>query len=318
MSPRSVHLDPIVEVGDARRASKLTDLASALADVESGSTIGIGGIVHQSRPVAAVHELMRRGLLDLTVFSGPAAGFDIDLLIAAGAISTAYVPAVTFEQHGMAPSYRRAVEGGELKAPGIDVLTLVGGYTASWLGVPFLPVAAWRGTELTAHNPLVSELPEPYRGTYAASAIELDVFVMHAGEADRFGNVRSRSPMVTIDVLAAKAARRVVVVADRLIEHGQVLANPLATTLPAHRVDAVCVVPFGAHPTSSPDRYAADERHIVEYHAAAETARHGDPSRLHRYLEAFVYEPPSHDDYLELVGGQARLAELEREEHPAP
>jgi glutaconate CoA-transferase subunit A len=316
--PRSVRLEPITEVSDARRKSKLTDLSSALASVQSGSTIGIGGIIHQSRPVAAVRELVRRRLVDLTVFSGPAAGFDVDMLIAAGAIGTAYVPAVTFEQHGMAPSYRRAVEGGELKAPGIDVLTLVGGYTARWLGVPFMPIAAWRGTELTSHNPLVSELPAPYSGTWAASAIELDVFVMHAGEADEFGNVRSRSPMVTVDVLAAKAARRVVVVADRLIDHERVLEDPLATTLPGHRVDAVCIVPFGAHPTSSPESYAADDEHIAEYHAAAEAARRGDPARLERYLEAFVHEPPSHEEYLELVGGPERLAELEREEHPAP
>jgi glutaconate CoA-transferase subunit A len=311
---RDIGMSPLTAVAPARRASKLVDLGDALAEVTDGCTLGIGGIVHQSRPVAAVRELVRRGVSDLTVFSGPAAGFDMDLLIAAGAIATAYVPAVTFEQHGMSPSFRRAVEGGSLKAPGIDVLTLVGGYTATWLGLPFMPVDAWRGTDLTAHNPLANELPAPYTGTYAVMPIVLDVFVMHAAEADEFGNVRSLSPMVTVDLLAAKAARHVVVVVDRLVEHAVTVAEPLATTLPAHRVDAVCVVPYGAHPTSSPELYASDERHIAHYYAAAEAARRGDESELDAYMERFVRGVANEHDYRDLVGGAERFAELEREE----
>jgi glutaconate CoA-transferase, subunit A len=311
---RDLGLAPIEAAAHAPRRSKLTDLVEALSPVGNGSTVGIGGIIHQARPVAAVRELVRRRAGDLTVFSGPAAGFDIDLLIAAGAIGTAYVPAVTFEQHGMAPSFRRAVEGGTLSAPGIDVLTLIGGYTATWLGIPFMPVNAWRGTDLTRNNPLATELPAPYTGTFAVRPIELDVFVMHAAEADEFGNVRSFSPMVTIDVLAAKAARRVVVIADRLIDNEEIVADPGATTLAGHRVDAVCIVPFGAHPTSSPERYAADERHIGDYHRAAESARLGDPAPLEAYLQRFVHGPASADEYLTLIGGPARLAELERDE----
>ncbi|MEA2208637.1 MAG: glutaconate CoA-transferase, subunit, partial [Solirubrobacteraceae bacterium] len=156
---REVRLAPHAGGGAPTRHSKLTTLEQALGPIRSGATIGIGGIVHQSRPVAAVRELIRRHVDELTVFSGPAAGYDIDLLIAAGSIETAYVPAVTFELHGMAPSFRRAIEGGTLRAPGIDVLTLVAGYTASWLGLPFMPVSAWHGSDLTQHNPLARELP---------------------------------------------------------------------------------------------------------------------------------------------------------------
>ncbi|HEX4467012.1 MAG TPA: CoA-transferase [Solirubrobacteraceae bacterium] len=311
---REPRLAPVTEVAAGKRQSKLRPLEEALAAVSSGSTVGIGGIVHQSRPVAAVRELLRRELRELTVFSGPAAGFDVDLLIAAGAVDTLYVPAVTLEQHGMAPSFRHAVESGRVRAPGIDVLTLVAGYTASWLGVPFIPVDAWRGTDLTRQNPLASELPVPYSGTYAVAPIEVDVFVMHAAEADELGNVRSRSPMVTIDVLAAKAARHVVVVADELIEHDRVLEDPLATTLPAHRVDAICVTPYGAHPTSSPGRYAADDEHIGAYRRAAESARKGDGAALQEYLRTFVYEVADEDDYVARSGGAERFARLAREE----
>ncbi|HEX3910415.1 MAG TPA: CoA-transferase [Solirubrobacteraceae bacterium] len=313
-SAREVTLAPR-DGGEApRRRTKLTTLEGALDSPAPGATIGIGGIVHQSRPVAAVRELIRRQVGALTVFSGPAAGYDIDLLIAAGLVETAYVPAVTFELHGMAPSYRRAVEGGALRAPGIDVLTLVAGYSATWLGLPFMPVSAWRGTDLTRQNPLATELPAPYAGTYAVAPIELDLFVMHAAEGDEFGNVRSFSPMVTIDVLAAKAAKRVVVVVDRLIDSEQIVREPLATTLAGHRVDAICVVPYGAHPTSSPGRYACDEQHLADYHAAAESARRGKSAALDGYFERFVDGAADQFAYLAQVGGIERMSQLEHDE----
>ena len=312
--PREIRLTPH-DAGDRpARRSKLTTLEDALSSLVPRSTIGIGGIIHQSRPVAAVRELVRRRVGGLTVFSGPAAGYDIDLLIAAGLIETAYVPAVTFERHGMAPSFRRAVEGGALRAPVIDVLTLVAGYSASWLGLPFMPVNAWRGIDLPQHNPLATELPAPYAGTYAVAPIELDVFVMHAAEGDEYGNVRSFSTMVTIDELAAKAARRVVVMVDRLVDNEEIVRDPRATTLASPRVDAVCVVPYGAHPTSSPNRYASDDEHIASYHAAAEAARRGESAELDDYFADYIHGPADHFEYLSRIGGLERMTQLEREE----
>jgi glutaconate CoA-transferase subunit A len=276
-------------------------LTEALDVVEPGCFLGIGGGGHETRPVASVHELIRRGTGGLRLVGGPSAGYDIDLLIGCGLVAETFIPAVTMGELGMAPMFRAAGESGEVKLHLLDVLTLVAGYQASALGLPFFPVDAWRGTQVVEHNPFVTALPDPFAGTFAVRPLVPDVALLHGAEGDEFGNVRSYAPMRSMDQYLAAASRKVIVTVDRLVSNDAIRREPELTTIPGIRVDAVCLVPFGAYPTACPPLYPADVDHLAFYRAAAEAKRLGDTAAYQQYLDRYVLSVRSADDYVDRV-----------------
>jgi glutaconate CoA-transferase subunit A len=297
----------------SRRADKLLPLEEAVTWVDDGSLLGTGGVLQENRPMALERAMLRKGVKGLRLIGLSASGYDADLLIAAGAVSETYIPAVTFEAAGLAPTFRRAVERGDVVAHGVDVTTVLAGYFASAEGLPFHPVAALKGTDLLKVNPLLKPLRSPFDGSeiWAVEAIAPDVSFIHAQEADCFGNARILGPSAYGESLLAKASKRVVLSCDRLVEPETIMADPMRTTIAGIYVDAVVHLPYGAHPTSSPGLYAGDRAHIDDYWARAEHARKtADSAGLGAYLQTYVFDPPDHDAYLGIVG-EKRLHALE-------
>lgn len=281
-----------------------------------GGSLCIGGLFKQGRPVALIREVIRSGIGALKLFSSPGSGFDVDLMIAAGLVAEAFLPAVTLENR-LCPNFRMAVETGRLKAHAIDALTVVGGLMAAAHGVPFQPITAWHGSDVVKINPLAVATTSPIDGTalYAVPAIHPDLVLLHAQEADEYGNVRHLSTMTYADALMARAGKKVLVSVDRLVRSDVVTAHPRETTIPSIYVDAVVELPFGAHPTASFPIYAMDEDFIEAFADLGDEVRRGaaKPQALAEYLERYVHAPADIFDYLDAVGGCRRLAALEHE-----
>ena len=121
------------------RRSKVTGLQDAArlarGALEERPELCLGGLFKQSRPVALVRALLAAGADGLHVYSSPGAGYDVDLMIAAGAVAQVFIPGVTLENR-LCPNFRRAVEAGQVTAHALDALTVVGGLMASAHGVP--------------------------------------------------------------------------------------------------------------------------------------------------------------------------------------
>ena len=95
--------------------NKLISLSEAAALVGDGQSVAFGGSLLHRSPSALTRELARQGRRGLT-FVKPSAAYDLDLLCAAGCLETVYAGIVVMEGgFGLAPSYRRAVERGEVK-----------------------------------------------------------------------------------------------------------------------------------------------------------------------------------------------------------
>ena len=95
--------------------SKMVSLAEAARLVPDGSTITIGGTLLHRTPAAFVRELARQGRRGLELVK-PSPAYDLDLLCAAGCLARSNCGIATFEaQFGMARSFRRAVERGEVR-----------------------------------------------------------------------------------------------------------------------------------------------------------------------------------------------------------
>jgi glutaconate CoA-transferase, subunit A len=289
-------------VGAVVRRSKVTGLGEALATVESGSTIGIGGFWYHNSPAAAVRELLRRGVRDLVLYTAPPSSFTTDLLVGAGAIRRGYLAHVSFEHLGLAPNFRRAVENGTFELVECDEATILGGCMATMEGLTHHEITSLKGTDHLVTSPLAIRSASD-DDTILTPAIRLDTLIIHAQEADEYGNVR-HAVTPFIDALFVKVATRVIVTVDRLVSNSVVRSEPKATTIPGYLVDAVVEVPYGAHPCASQGRYPQDEVHLRRY---LEMVRRGE---FEEYCRQFVYAPRNHEEYLRAAGGSEAIERL--------
>ncbi|MFC7504132.1 CoA transferase subunit A [Nocardioides sp. CPCC 206347] len=282
---------------------KVGDLPSAAARVRDGDMVALGGGLSSRLPMALVRELVRLGRRNLHVV-GSAHGMDVDLLVAAGAVSVCEESYVGFEQDlGLAPSYRRAAEAGELEIRETCCVTMLTQLRAAQMGLPFLPVRGVKGTDIRRMHPEYAETVCPFTGEtlVAVPPLEPDVALIHAPIGDRAGNLHLEQPYV-LDEHFARAARQVVATVDRLVTTEEVVAT--GVTIPGHRVSVVVEVPFGAHPTSCYPGYAYDRQHLATYVAAA-----GQTQTAQEYLTNWVTRLGGEDAYRAALG-QDRLDRL--------
>ena len=145
-------------------------------------------------------------------------------------------------------------------------MTLVAGLRAAAYGVPFQPVGGVHGSELAALNGW-RKIPDPYgsgRDVYVIPAISPDIAVIHANEIDEHGNARVLgSPFW--DHPLTRAAKRVLVTAERLVSSEALAAQPELTLVPGFMVEAAAVVPRGAWPGSMHPLYEVNYTAVESY-----------------------------------------------------
>jgi acyl CoA:acetate/3-ketoacid CoA transferase len=135
-----------------------------------------------------------------------------------------------------------------------------------------------------------------------------DVAFIHAHRADERGNVQIEPTVRWPDLgIFPKAARKVVVTAEEIVDSEVLRRNPDRTVLPGFAVDAVVEVPYGAHPTSFFPNYGYDTRFHLDW---VKVAR--DDEATAEFLARYVTGPDDQAAYLEAVGGATRLVELTR------
>ncbi|HLI09403.1 MAG TPA: CoA-transferase [Ktedonobacteraceae bacterium] len=286
---------------------KQASLAEAAAIVQDGMTVAVGGGLSWREPMALLRELIRQGRRDLHVI-GTAHGVDVDLLCGASAVSIIEESYVGFEQDfGMAPNFRRACQQGQTKVHDTCCHTLLQQLRAAEYGVPFLPVRSIQGTDFLQLHPEYKTMTCPFTGLplVLVPALVPDVAIVHAQYGDAQGNLKILPPLVA-DMLFIRAARHVIATVEQLVPTEELQA--MEPNIPYFWVEVVVEVPYGAHPTSCYPFYAYDRRHLAEYYHAASA---GPETFAREYLARYVYEPASHDDYLQRVGGALRQRELE-------
>ena len=145
-------------------------------------------------------------------------------------------------------------------------MTLVAGLRAACYGIPFQPVAGVHGSELARINQWQT-LRDPYgsgQDVYVIPAIRPDIAVIHAAEVDADGNARVYgSPFW--DHPLTRAAKRVLITAEKLVPTGRLREQPELTLVPGFMVEAVAITPNGAWPGSMHPYYDIDYP-AVEYY----------------------------------------------------
>jgi glutaconate CoA-transferase subunit A len=290
--------------------TKVTTIQDAVAQhVSDGDVVALQNMATQAAPMALVRELIRqeRRGLGLVCLVG---GMAVDWLSAAGVIDRFIGAAVSMEQFGLCNQYRKAVESGRLRVEELSETALNARLGAGARNLPFLPTRGMLGSDLIDINPNLVRFQDPFDGEtlVACRALVPDVAFVHAHRADERGNVQIEPTVRWPDLgIFPKAANKVVVTVEEIVDSEVLRRNPDRTVLPGFAVDAVVEVPYGAHPTSFFPGYGYDTR----FHLAwVKVAR--DDEATAEFLQRYVQEPADQAAYLAAVGGAERLMELTR------
>ncbi|MGH2534145.1 MAG: CoA transferase subunit A [Thermomicrobiales bacterium] len=259
---------------------KQTSLTNAISAVSDDMRVALGGNTLHRGPSAAVHEIVRQGKRGLEVVK-TAGAYDVDLLAGTGCAASASCGFVGFETvYGQAPSYRRAVERGEMEAKEHACYSVIAGLRAAIQGVPFMPVAGMIGSDVVPARGF-HRLADPYSGNEVVviPAMIPDVAIIHVQEVDARGNARIIGTRFE-DVLMARAARHVIVTAERIVDGASFEAVPETVAIPGFMVDAVVEAPRGAWPCSCAGEYDYDAEYLAEYIVASK-----DEASLRRFVD---------------------------------
>lgn len=262
-------------------------MAEAVALVQPGHTLALGGNMLYRRPVAFVVELLRQPAppTDLTLLCFTA-GYESDLLVGAGCVARTRTCYFGLEAFGFAPMFTQAANAGAIRIVEETEASLALGIRAQMGGVGFMPSRAWLGTDLLRLRPDVKTVADPYSGEtlVAFPAISCDVAVIHALVADRTGNARLNKNL-GIDPELAIIAPQVIITAEEVVDS---LTSDVQ--IPGALVTAVVHAPRGAWPTSCYPLYPVAGGEILNY---IEACGNGD-----------------FQTYLRRIAGQARPGEI--------
>ncbi|MCW2411566.1 MULTISPECIES: CoA transferase subunit A [unclassified Sphingobium] len=245
------------------RRFSLTDLAAGIPD---GASLALGGSFLHRGPFAMVRELVRQGRRDLEIIK-QSPGYDIDLLCRAGAVKKARVGIVAMEGYfGLAPWYRHAVQAGEITLEEHACASLTAGLRAAAFGAPFQPCGGIFGSELAVINGW-KEVEDPYgsgQSTFLIPKIQPDFAIIHVNEVSEEGDIRVFGTSHW-DRLMTRAAKSVLVVAERCVPAKAFQERPELTLAPHFMVDGFAVVERGAWPGSCWPDYGIDYAEIERY-----------------------------------------------------
>ena len=303
-------------------AHKLIELAAAAALVPDGATISFGGFTTQRHPMAFIYELIRLRRRNLYLI-GHSPGGDWDALIGAGCVKRvelAYEADEAFNTVG--PRWRRAVERGQIEWEDYSNFAMVSRFAAGAMGIPFMPIRSLLGSDVLNREALtpaqraadprtpikkaaVIESPfNPGEPIVLVPAVHTEFAVIHVQKASPEGTIRIEGQTFA-DVQQALCADTVIVTAEEIVEDAVLRQEPERNPLPYFAVKHVCHVPSGSHPYAVFNYYDYDPRQLKLYHESAE-----DELSNAQYLDRFIYNVKNHAEYLEAVGGAARLESL--------
>jgi glutaconate CoA-transferase subunit A len=235
---------------DSRTAAKVMPLPDAVAaHVNDGDTLALEGFTHLI-PFAAGHEIIRQERRDLTLVR-LTPDLIYDQMIGMGCAAKMIFSYGGNPGVGSLHRMRDAVENSWPRPLALIEHSHAGmanAYVAGASRLPFGILRGYAGTDLVDHNDCVAFIECPFTGERltAVRAVNPDVAVIHAQQADRQGNVMLWG-LSGVQKEAVLAAERSIVTVEELVD--ELEPRPHSVILPSWVITAVCVVPGGSAPS---------------------------------------------------------------------
>ena len=291
--------------------SKLRSMQEAIDElIRDGSSVALGLQMEQMIPFAAGQEIIRQRKRNLTLI-GPISDVLFDQMIAGGCVEKVIAAWVGNVMMGSAYNFRRAVEQEGMKVVNMTNFTVALALQAGAMGVSFLPTRSALGSDVPKGNdffyPIFSPF-EPKENLWAVRALTPDVTIVHVQRADREGNAHCWGNFGVM-IEGVRAAKRVMVVAEEIVEPEMIANDPNRTVIPGFMVNAVVECAFGAHPSPVQGYYKRDDAFFRQYHEQTRTKADSDA-----WLERWVYGVDDRRAYMNQLGA-CRAGDLGVKQH---
>lgn len=285
----------------ASQHGKVASLSDVVSTIPDGAHLTFSGFAHSLAPIAVVHELIRQGKKGFEL-SSMGECWAADFLIGAGRLERVRVSSYMFEGYGRCMNFARAAQDGRLGVEDYSHFGITSRFMAGALGVSFLPTKVMAGTDIVRLRPFDDDKAAEVRCPFtdeeytAVRAVHPDVAIIHASRADVEGNVQVFGSTSIIEE-QARAAKRVIVSVEEIVDTSELARHPEWTLLPGFMVEKVIEIPFGAHPAGMFRYYDHDDEHIRKYWQASRAT-----DTFQAYLDEFVLGTKDHWDYLQKIG----------------
>jgi len=279
----------IAELDGANTVSKFLELPQAIESyVKNGDLIAMEGFTHLI-PFAAGHEIIRQKIKDLTAVR-LTPDLIYDQMIGAGCIKKLIFSWGGNPGVGSLHRFRDAYQNGWPNKIEIEEHThagLTNRYVAGASGIPFAVLRGYTGSDLISHTKNVSEVKSPFSDETltAVAAINPDVTILHAQQADKAGNVMMWG-ITGVAKEAVFAASKVIVTVEEVVEKFEPKFSSII--IPSNLIDAISVVPKGAWPSYASDFYERDNNQYIAWDDISK-----ERDRFTEWLNSEIYSKSS-------------------------
>ena len=279
--------------------SKLCTLKEAVQQyVRDGDLVYAAGFTHLI-PFAAGHEIIRQGRKDL-ILARATPDLIYDQMVAAGTARKIIFSYMGNPGVGSLRIVRSAVEEGKLEWEEYSHFGMISRLQAGATGMPFIPMNQTAATDLENNNPSIRRVVDPYSGreVIAVPPLQPDVAIIHVQRCDARGNAHIWG-ILGEQKEAAFAAHKVIVTAEEIVDEKIIRSDPNRTLIPEFIVDAVCHVPYAAHPSYTQGYYDRDNAFYLAWDRISES---GD--EVKKWLDEWVFGVKDRIDYWEKLGSE--------------
>lgn len=231
--------------------------------VTDGCTLCLAGSASPS-PYAAIHEVARQKKRDLTVVQ-VGSGMDIEVLAFTGLLKR-FMCSYFYRAMGGERAFDRSVKKWGIQVEDYNHYSLVAMLMAGAMSLPFVPVKPnivltdiYRKRSFMGENKfkVVDNPFKPGEKVVLVPPLNPDVALVHVPRVDKYGNAQAWGPLSTLK-FGAMACEKIIVSAEELVENQLVKLSPNYTIIPSYMVDAICIEPWGSHPTDLVGYYDVD------------------------------------------------------------
>jgi glutaconate CoA-transferase subunit A len=272
--------------------NKLLSLTEAVKqNVRDGDTVYAAGFTHLI-PFAAGHEIIRQERREL-VLARATPDLIYDQMVAAGCARKVVFSYMGNPGVGSLRFVRGEIESGNLEWEEYSHFSMISRLQAGAAGVPFMPMNPTAAGDLERANPQYKHVIDPYSGgeIVVVPALNPDVAIVHVQRADAQGNAHIWG-IIGEQKEAAFAAERVIITAEEIVDESVIRSDPNRTLVPGFIVDAVCHVPYAAHPSYTQGYYDRDNTFYLEWDKISRS-----PESLRAYLDEWVFGVADRQEY---------------------